>query len=243
MKKCSFLLILANILWLVCPVMATLDKSSLISLTFPEPPEERETSDRGTQGGGTRSQDLRRAISSCTDRELIQVFIPRDQVLTSSLDHPSLFLYIPGNRGFTEANLILETESEQVEMSLELPETAQILQITLPEEVILEENKDYQWTITMECSLDNSDPVFTGMMRRTPLSLEQTKELENAKTPQEKAQLYAQFYLWEDTFTAMLDLREEQPEAWEEFLTSVNITRASLYQEMPLLVIQIPDIK
>lgn len=205
--------------------MATVNSPKLVSLNFPDSPNNEETTDVATDGGGSRGTP-----TECTGSVSIRPLMPENQVITTTFERPSFFWYLPNNTGFEDVELTLITKSEEVKIPVNIPASSGIIQFTLPEEIVLKENEEYNWKLTLNCSLDNETVEMGGKIVRNPLTQQQIKQLETATMALEKAELYAQFYLWEDTLRIMLELRETQPQAWQEFLNSVGITDSNIYQ-------------
>jgi len=121
--------------------------------------------------------------------------------------------------------LILELETEQkVIRIVDLPSQNSILEVKLPEDVNLRPNHSYKWTLKIiHSEVDETEnSIIEGTIKVVSLTAIQKQDIQQAQNSLEKAEIYAQFYLWNETLTTMLALRDTEPKQWEELLESIN---------------------
>jgi len=92
----------------------------------------------------------------------------------------------------------------------------------------LEVGKRYQWFFLIYCNPDQ--PTFVeGWVERVELNSTLKNQLDQATTPQQKADLYAQAGIWYEAVTTLAELRRQKPNdqalnaQWLELLQSVDL--------------------
>ncbi|WP_413174657.1 DUF928 domain-containing protein [Anabaena azotica] len=116
------------------------------------------------------------------------------------------------------------------------PETpAGIISLAVKPTVPLETGKSYHWTFSIACDPDKpSASVYVrGSMTQTAINSTLQKQLETAKTPLEKAVIFAENGIWQDALTTLGEqLLNNQPidteikSAWNDLLKQVNLDNA-----------------
>lgn len=101
-----------------------------------------------------------------------------------------------------------------------------VLQVHLPEaEISLEEGRRYYWHLMAECD-ENASSFVEGWIERVPVDGLLSEEL-LAAAPQEKARLYAQKGIWQDSITLLgqqlLNGEAEAQEHWRALLSSIGL--------------------
>ena len=194
---------------------AELTQELLISVDFPSGPE-RKKSGR-TSGGGTRGP-----------KNSLTALIPADDLVTTVANNPKFFMYIPQH----EANLALfEIYDDQLKIiystNLDISETSGIVKISLPDNVNLRTDKEYNWSFTIlydpEGGDRSGDPIVSGIVKKVELSSDLKNSLKNA-SPLQQAQIYANAKIWNETIATLAELRTSNPTEWEGLLKSVGLT-------------------
>lgn len=191
---------------------------SLVSLEFP--PSNRDGAPR-TGGGGTRS-------SSCVSNEgkkLTALMPNRDNVAKTTEDTPTFYWYVPETESDTAQFVLIDEDGDEVYFnSFNLPKTPSIVTLTLPDETNLKVGKEYLWYFSVVCDeRDRSRDVWIqGRLDRTQLS-NAVKSRMGQLTPLEQAKVYAEYRIWHETLALIEQLREEQPEQWQNLLSSVDL--------------------
>jgi hypothetical protein len=120
--------------------------------------------------------------------------------------------------------LIDEDGQEVYFNSFNLPETPSIVSLTLPDQTNLKVGKEYLWYFSVVCDeRDRSGDVWIqGRLDRTQLSNSIERRIRQL-TPLEQAKVYAEYRIWHETLALIEQLRSDQPEQWEELLSSVDL--------------------
>lgn len=164
--------------------------------------------------------------------------------------YPTLFVYVPA---FDQAAQALELtvmrvtptgEEELYSESFALPAEAGIVGLTPTQTGLppLQVGDRYHWYVSMVCrSLGSADQsgnaIADGWMERVTVDPTLQSRLDSAN-PIEKADLYAQAGIWQDTLVILAELRRTQPNdeilrvIWQELLESVGLRAIA---EAPIL--------
>lgn len=186
------------------------------------PPLERE--------GRTR----RAGVASCIQGDLpLTALTPIDNVVTTVSGNPSLFWYVPPTQARIATFAVFDHERNRVYRTLlPLQSRSGVMKLSLPSTVSLEPGKNYKWQLTLICSAANlqQDVLVEGTIKRAQLTSEQQEQLAQAKQSIDKAQVYADAKVWQETIAILDQLRRERPndpdiaENWKELLESVELT-------------------
>ncbi|MCL2923999.1 MAG: DUF928 domain-containing protein [Trichodesmium sp. MAG_R04] len=192
----------------------------------------------GTSGGGTRGSCLPPEVNT-QEKKGLTALIPREIdedgnvtifAETTSSTQPKFFLYVPENNSKELAQFIVNEKSGQSEQNLYSADikisgySGSIVELTLPQNVNLEANKEYTWSFNIICDpQDRSvDVSVEGTIKKVDISSELENQLKNA-SPLEKAKIYAEAEIWHDTIEAVADVRNSDHAEWEELLKSVGL--------------------
>ncbi|MBE9117186.1 DUF928 domain-containing protein [Lusitaniella coriacea LEGE 07157] len=209
------------------PTNAQLVPPLQVSVNFPQantnrgaPPRSRGAASRGACGN---SENARRELE-------IAALTPKDNILKTDASNPNIYLSVPALRNAPAEVLIVDKEDDTVVYAaqLELNRTEGIFKLALPENLALRPDRIYTWSFALICDLNDRgiDLVVEGWIERSPLTSTQKAQIEQAKATQQTlkvAEIYAQAGLWNETFNALLPLRESNPTAWSELLNSVEL--------------------
>ena len=149
-------------------------------------------------------------------------------------EHPAFWFYVPYALS-TEltADFVLKNDQGAIVYtvsSVHLPTSESspgIINISLPQDVILEVNRVYTWLLKINCSKEILIYTEGGIERVVP-DATLTNRLASASS-QEQVALYQEKGLWYDAITVLGNLRREHPrdEAiaadWKQLLQSVGI--------------------
>jgi len=203
---------------------------SLLTLNFPTPPPSSNTNNNsGTAGGGTRGSSG------------ITIIIPQNNTVETTSENPSLFVWYDANSQIKELEIVLELgqEQERVIRISDLPSQNSILEIKFPEDITLKPDYSYKWTVRgIVSELDpTANSSIEGTIKIVTLTSDQREKIQQAKAPLEKAEIYAQFYLWNETLTTVLQLRDTQSQQWQELLQSVELELPEEINTAPIVTI------
>jgi hypothetical protein len=194
-----------------------------ISLGFPPAPSGQGKITTGTQGGGTRGNCLNKTVTP---------LIPSDQVDQTINGNPVFFAYLPENEAKLAEFVVMDTEGNTLySQQYQLPKEATIARIKLtPDQPLnLETNQVYIWELSLVCQTDDraGDAYVVGSFTIADLDQQQEKnlkqDLEKANSQLEKAAVYAKNNLWNETIEIMAEIKDAQPEEWQELLQSIGI--------------------
>lgn len=201
------------------------------ALEFPE------TRDRGAPA---RGPSLATRGEICLDPELrpsLTSLLPHNAIATAfgaDTNIPlSLWFYIPETVA-SSAELIIVNEfgDEIYQEMVDLSDTPGTMQIPLPKYEAdgvthtFESGRLYYWDFALICDPEDrgDDVLLGGGIQRLDASPDFLAELNAvADNPLAQAELYATAGAWQETIAIAADLRPEDPTAWVELLSSVDL--------------------
>jgi hypothetical protein len=197
-----------------------------ISLSFPE------GTDRGapprTTGAGTRG--------NCVTNEALPLtpIMPKNNIGTTTQPNPSIFVYVPETKA-TEVEILLQDQNNQEIYSAVLPwsNDSGVIKFSLPETVQLEINQPYTWSFTLICeTVVEGHSTYDrysvdGIFERQPKTENLAQKLQQATSPLELAQAYAQAGIWVETLAILAQLYDSYPQEWSELLQSVELDQVA----------------
>jgi hypothetical protein len=169
-------------------------------------------------GGGMRG-------SVCVDTKTpLTALVPANQVNTFSGRQGVIFVSVPAVKSTAELYIQDDQQNVIYETTVQLKGKAGILQLRLPETIVIQPNKTYTWEFSIVCDTHDrtKDQIIQGKMQRVPTSVSLQKALKTAP-PLRQAELYAKEKIWQETLIIASQLRSSNPKAWEGLLTSVNL--------------------
>ncbi|MBE9240928.1 DUF928 domain-containing protein [Synechocystis salina] len=203
-------------------------EETLVSLKFPQAGDRGTTQSSG--GGGTRG-------GSCFTQANtnLRIVAPSQDTFTATAN-PSLFVYVPANRGVEGEFVLVDGAGELIHsQTVAVPEGETILAIAVPTDVALEPGGEYAWAFAVNCTIDNQvvgSAVEAGLVHRE-LSVEVTEEIEETNEPLGKATLYANQGIWQDTLMIVASLPEQREEL-VELLGSVGLDQ---FSDVPIIFV------
>ncbi|EAZ88433.1 DUF928 domain-containing protein [Crocosphaera chwakensis] len=239
-KKLSiffYLIVLGVFSPLLSALSSPLQKDTTISLEFPN------TGNRGapkkSTGGGTRSEDETCLSNDENEPPLVALMPNRENKAKTASETLSFYGYIPTTTA-TEGEFVLvdEDNNEVYYTQFPLSSTPGIIKLEIPKTVALKPG-NYTWSLMIICDsrYRNRDKYVEGSLEYVVL----TEELENQikdKPSLEKAQVYANESLWFETLDTVAKMKEENPQEWQELLTSVGL---EMLAEVPIVDCCQPD--
>lgn len=171
----------------------------------PPPPKEVERTDQNrTVGSGSRSK-----CNSPLKNKSMTMFVPEMKIVHyTKSSNPSFYLDIkeipPKNTEFLFklVNPKPLADNPIVEETFFIEETG-IKELALPPQVELEIGKVYLWLIVVPCTNkpEQVNQVLKAAVKRLPISLQLSNQLQLADSPQNKAQIYAREGVWYDALS------------------------------------------
>ncbi len=171
------------------------------------PPTQDEPSEQRTETYGSRG---------CQNSSAkLNVLVPFDHIATTSSSHPTILLYLSGIPDLPVLVSITEPGVAQsiFEQSLTV-ERRGIIPVTVPEESPgLEKGKTYILTAGILCHPNRrSQSAYTRIsLKRVANSQALERQLADAATVQERAQIYAQAGIWYDALALCYGAYSSQP--------------------------------
>jgi hypothetical protein len=196
-----------------------------VSLTFP--PVDNVGAPARTAGGGQRGGP------ACVRGKIpLTALAPSNNLGTTVSGNPTLFWYVPQTEAKSAKFVMLDNQANAIYTTiLPLKGTPGVVKLSLPANVSLQPGQDYTTELTLNCDSENpSDQrIVQGLVKRTELNAQQKTQLAAATEPLQKAQVYAQAKVWQETLTILAQLRSTRPndpritDAWQELLKSVQL--------------------
>lgn len=150
-----------------------------------------------TTAGGSRFD--------CVDplgKKSLELVVPEAKVVHQTANEsPSLYVY---SEGAAKEPLILTfVDHDLIEPLVEQPLNLSrkgYHKITLPPNIKLDPDKVYSWYVAIPCSNDRETfrEVLTSSVEYIPPSAELLQKIQNANSPEEKSQIYADEGMWYD---------------------------------------------
>jgi hypothetical protein len=210
----------------------------LVSLNFPDSPGGN--GPRRTAGAGTRGE----CSLQSSDLHAMTVLAPSNNISTTTDANTAVFIYIPKVAvkdaklvGVTGDLIVFdEDNNEQFVGEFILPERLSegdgIVKLTL-DGVNLEADRVYRWSFSPYCVVEDRDDdgendripslELQGQLQRVALDDEHQEKLTEAKTLLEKATVYSEAGVWNETLEILANLRSSHPADWQTFLESVGL--------------------
>ncbi|MDJ0508053.1 MAG: DUF928 domain-containing protein [Crocosphaera sp.] len=212
-------------------ISSPLLKRSLISLKFPN------TGNRGapenTTGGGTRSEDHTCLTNEENEAPFVTLMPNRENKAKTATDAPTFYTYIPTTTATQGEFVLIDAQQNEVYYTqFPLPTTPGIITLKIPQTVALKPG-NYTWSLMIVCDsrYRNRDKYVTGSIEYLRLTPELETTMKN-KPSLEKAQLYATSSLWFEALDTLAQVKQENPQEWQELLESVGL---DMLAEIPIL--------
>jgi hypothetical protein len=155
----------------------------------------------------------------------LTALMPVNNVGTTVSANPTLFVYVPKTNTKEAEFSVLDDRGKDVYLEkVQLTGEAGVVKVSMPESAALKTGKDYTWSFSIVCNAqERSGDIFVrGLLQRTELSADLKSELEKA-APLEQAKIYARAKVWNETLALVAQLRNSNPEEWEQLLKSVGL--------------------
>ncbi len=215
-----------------------------IQVNFDLPPTKggpEKTAGGGTRGGCESPEVGSNSSSSPTNLARLALLLPKNQTGVTVSEHPTFFAYLPDTSAQKiEFTLKNQEETYTYRQVLEIGKTPGIISLSLPESAPpLKVGEQYQWSVAAICQPEDrlQDVVAFGQLQRVAPSSQLQQQLENAESPIEKAQAYADNGIWHETIEIIAKLKRQQPEnqalqkTWSHLLQQDPVSLASMAQQ------------
>jgi len=158
--------------------------------------------------------------------------VPETNMTLTLSEYPDFFMFVPPtNAKGIEFSLSDVNRKLLYTETFAIPEKAGVVTVSLPKSksLPLDVNKLYKWSFAIKCSdVGKEDIRLSGWIQRVSPTATLSAALEQA-TPRDRASIYAANGIWQDTLTALADLRRSNPRDpkfladWTAALQSVNL--------------------
>ena len=174
------------------------------------PPEGGEEPD--TKGAGTRNPLSNRCQH---DEPAMEIIMPEGNYGLTTQAKPKIYLYLPNSSAKQVVLSFRSQDSEEPEVAFVAIDSEQAVNsFALPEtSPDLEVGQSYQWQLTVVCGKipHVNDPIFTGWVKRVPLSL--SNQVISQQPPLQQAQWYAANGYWYDLLQQVEEAANNTSEA------------------------------
>ncbi|SRR5579883_663808 len=202
-------------------IAVLLPPSMLLSIAAPAPaklqfappglPEDPGEPEGRGRGGASR-------IPTCKPYQTFTALVPVAKNKTSeslwgltTLDRPTFWFYLPQPLAAgMPIKFVLQDQDDNLvyETTLDGPTPAGIIRAALPATAVpLQAKRTYHWGVSVQC--DPADPNaivwLKGAIQRVSLPADVQQSLLAAKTPLDRATLYAKYGIWFEALTALGD--------------------------------------
>jgi hypothetical protein len=170
-----------------------------------------------------------------TSNPPLTALTPNNNVVTTVSGNPTLFWYVPKTQAKSAEFVLFDKDREKLNeiyrTTVAVKGTPGIVKLSIPASVSLERGKQYLWKFSVICESENGGgaPFVAGAIERTALNWMEQRKLAAAKEPLQKAEVYAEAKVWQETLSLVAQLRYERPydfrvnNAWRDLLSSVQL--------------------
>lgn len=214
------------------PLLSEPKTEYLLSVEFPSLGDEKPAGE--TVSGGKRG--------NCAEEVPLTAIAPQNSVVTTLSSNPSLYWFIPETNGVKAEFILVDAEGNDVYIKeIESVTKSGLVKLTIPESIELQPEQTYEWKFLLICTAGTGESELSlgtdsvgGQIQLLELTDAQQEnvnaiatETESATQLLQKASLYAEYGLWQETLTSLEQLRQLEPDLgmkeWSELLNSVGI--------------------
>ena len=209
------------------------------------PPERRDKPEGGTISGGSRPVDNSCISSSRNDLDTqtkeakvkLTALTPGEHNGLTTRSRPELLVYLPLTRASNIELSVFDNQGDgvyQKNFSIDKSKGFVKLPLFSGNEVSLESNKSYYWTLAIICNQSDrtEDIVVGGSIEYAPPNKYLQQRLDRVSGI-EKISLLARKGYWYDALLELLEMRRENPndkqlaQGWEQLLQSVGLKQVA----------------
>ncbi|MBE9127883.1 MULTISPECIES: DUF928 domain-containing protein [unclassified Coleofasciculus] len=201
---------------------------------------------RGVRASRRRTGGISRGSRMCYGEEItVTPLLPKltpeqsskpDKIAIEStvVPDPNFYVYVSPTKAQEASFTLLNEQGDEIiyEETIDLKDNNPgIISVSLPENAnLLEENQTYHWFFSVQCDPNDSagDAIVEGWVKRVPMDDQLESELEQAED-RDRPTVYAEYGIWTDSLTALVELRERYPTDqevagdWRSLLESVGL--------------------
>jgi hypothetical protein len=185
--------------------------------------------------GGSRAPQERNCSSG---QNPLTAVVPNSNIGLTTQANPTFFFYIPQTSATLE--LVLRDQDKEYKQMYKSSEKGGIVSIPF-NKTPLEVDKVYRWSLSIVCNPKerSKDKFVEGAIVRVKTVAQLASKLATA-SPQERANLYAEAGIWQDSLASLAQSLSDNPSnaelkaEWQALLTSKSVGLDNLVSE-PLL--------
>ncbi|NEU75640.1 DUF928 domain-containing protein [Hassallia byssoidea VB512170] len=202
-------------------------------ITF-KAPEGLQAPGRRTAGGSRAPQE-----KSCSSgQNPLTAVVPNSNIGRTTQANPTFFFYVPQTSATLE--LVLQDRDKEYKQTYKSSEKGGIVSFPF-NQASLEVGKVYRWSFSIVCNPKerSKDKFVEGAIMRVKTEPQLASKLATA-SPQESANLYAEFGIWQDSVASLAKSLSSNPNnaelkaEWQALLSSKSVGLDNLVNE-PLL--------
>ncbi len=165
--------------------------------------------------------------------------VPNSNIGLTTQANPTVFFYVPQTSATLE--LVFKDQDKEYKQIYKSSEKGGIVSIPF-NQVSLEVDKVYRWSFSIICNPKerSKDKIVEGAIMRVQTVPQLASKLATTASPQERANLYAEAGIWQDSLASLAQSLSSNPSnrelkaEWEALLTSKSVGLDNLVSE-PLL--------
>jgi hypothetical protein len=185
--------------------------------------------------GGSRSPEEKNCSSG---QKPLTAVVPNSNIGLTTQANPNFFFYVPQTSATLE--FVLHDQDKKHKQIYKSSEKGGIVSIAF-NKAPLEVGKEYRWSFSIICNPKerSKDKFVEGVIKRVQTEPQLASKLATA-SPQERANLYAEAGIWQDSLASLAQLLSSNPNngelkaEWEALLTSKSVGLDNLVSE-PLI--------
>ncbi|MCV3214081.1 DUF928 domain-containing protein [Plectonema radiosum NIES-515] len=202
-------------------------------ITF-KAPEDLQAPGRRVAGGSRSPQDKK----CSSGQNPLTAVVPNSNVGLTTQANPTFFFYVPQTSATLE--LVLRDQNKEYKQTYKSSDKGGIVSIPF-NKAPLEINKVYRWSFSIVCDPQerSKDKFVEGAIKRVKTAPQLASKLATA-SPQQRANLYAEAGIWQDSLASLAQSLSSNPNNgelkadWQALLTSSSVGLDNLVSE-PLL--------
>lgn len=188
------------------------------ALEFPSAPERNPP--QSTAAGGRRG--------GCVLGDLpIKAITPGDDNYIKTVSsQPPLFVYIPKTKAEFAQFVLKQEDGKRIDFQeISISDGDYIRQINLSPNINLREGETYSWEISLVCTpmFINSGNFTKGTIKRVSLDESIENQIQMTSDTLKVAEIYANANIWSETLTTLMEIKDSQPQQWQELFKSVGL--------------------
>jgi hypothetical protein len=205
----AFLMSTSLLPLLAKPVVAGIPGTSNISFWNPPGTKAPQTS----RGGASRDGNSCGFAQTKSVTDSLTPLMPKSNIGLTTKGHPTIFVYLPKSIA-KEALFTIKDEkgNKHYQTTLKLPQNPGLMKINVPDSMseLVKGNK-YNWSMLLVCGedIEPDSPFVEGWIER--VSPESNNVSQNKPIDIELVKNLGKAGLWLDTMSALVELRQSQP--------------------------------